>query len=26
VPGLPTRPGFVDIDLDTANDRVIGLF
>ena len=26
VPGLPTRPGFVDIDLDTENDRVIGLF
>jgi formyltetrahydrofolate synthetase len=26
VPGLPTRPGFVDIDLDTDNDRVVGLF
>jgi len=26
VPGLPTRPGFVDVDLDTKTGRVIGLF
>ena len=26
VPGLPTRPGFYDVDYDCANDRVIGLF
>ena len=26
VPGLPTRPGFYDVDLDCATGRVIGLF
>ena len=26
VPGLPTRPGFYDVDYDIENDRVIGLF
>ena len=26
IPGLPTRPGFVDIDLDTESGRIIGLF
>lgn len=26
VPGLPTRPGFYDVDYDCENDRVIGLF
>jgi len=26
VPGLPTRPGFYDVDFDCANNRVIGLF
>eukprot|EP00298_Acanthocystis_sp_HF-20_P015804 c21275_g1_i1.p1 GENE.c21275_g1_i1~~c21275_g1_i1.p1 ORF type:complete len:657 (+),score=254.46 c21275_g1_i1:70-2040(+) len=26
IPGLPTRPGFYDIDLDTETGRVIGLF
>jgi methylenetetrahydrofolate dehydrogenase (NADP+)/methenyltetrahydrofolate cyclohydrolase/formyltetrahydrofolate synthetase len=26
VPGLPTRPGFVDIDYDHEKDRVLGLF
>jgi formyltetrahydrofolate synthetase len=26
VPGLPTRPGFYDIDLDTATGRILGLF
>ena len=26
VPGLPTRPGFVDVDYDAENDRVVGLF
>ena len=26
VPGLPTRPGFVDIDLDLKEDRILGLF
>ena len=26
VPGLPTRPGFVDVDMDADGDRVIGLF
>jgi formate--tetrahydrofolate ligase len=25
MPGLPTRPCFYDIDLDTATGRVIGL-
>ena len=26
VPGLPTRPGFYDVDIDVATGRVIGLF
>jgi formyltetrahydrofolate synthetase len=26
VPGLPTRPGFYDVDMDLENNRVIGLF
>ena len=26
IPGLPTRPGFYDVDIDTATGRVIGLF
>ena len=26
VPGLPTRPGFFDVDYDSENNRVIGLF
>jgi formyltetrahydrofolate synthetase len=26
VPGLPTRPGFYDVDLDLETGRVIGLF
>ena len=26
VPGLPTRPGFVDVDMDADGDRVVGLF
>jgi formate--tetrahydrofolate ligase len=26
VPGLPTRPGFYDVDYDIENDRVVGLF
>jgi formyltetrahydrofolate synthetase len=26
IPGLPTRPGFYDVDYDCENDRVIGLF
>ncbi|KAF1781764.1 P-loop containing nucleoside triphosphate hydrolase [Phytophthora cactorum] len=26
VPGLPTRPGFYDVDLDTETGKVIGLF
>ena len=26
VPGLPTRPGFVDVDMDLESGRVIGLF
>jgi len=26
VPGLPTRPGFYDVDMDLATGRVIGLF
>ncbi len=25
VPGLPTRPGFYDIDLDTSTGRILGL-
>ena len=26
VPGLPTRPGFYDIDVDTMSGKIIGLF
>lgn len=26
IPGLPTRPGYYDVDLDCENDRIIGLF
>lgn len=26
IPGLPTRPGFYDIDIDVESGRVIGLF
>ena len=26
IPGLPTRPAFFDIDLNTATGRVVGLF
>jgi len=26
IPGLPTRPGFYDVDYDFENDRVVGLF
>jgi formyltetrahydrofolate synthetase len=26
IPGLPTRPGFTDVDLDLETERVIGLF
>mmetsp|Transcript_9246 Transcript_9246/g.22623 ORF Transcript_9246/g.22623 Transcript_9246/m.22623 type:complete len:653 (+) Transcript_9246:1691-3649(+) len=26
IPGLPTRPGFYDVDIDTATGDVIGLF
>jgi len=26
VPGLPTRPGFYDVDMDLDTGRVIGLF
>lgn len=26
VPGLPTRPGFYDVDLDMENDKIVGLF
>ena len=26
VPGLATRPGFFDVDIDTETGRVIGLF
>jgi len=26
MPGLPTRPGFLDIDIDTESGKVIGLF
>jgi len=26
VPGLPTRPGFYDVDMDLQTGRVIGLF
>ena len=26
IPGLPTRPGFYDVDIDTETERIIGLF
>ena len=26
IPGLPTRPGFYDVDMDLKNNRVLGLF
>ncbi|CAM9194841.1 unnamed protein product [Phaeothamnion confervicola] len=26
IPGLPTRPGFYDVDIDFATGRVVGLF
>jgi formyltetrahydrofolate synthetase len=26
VPGLPTRPGFYDVDMDLETGRVVGLF
>jgi len=26
VPGLPTRPGFYDVDIDVETGKVIGLF
>eukprot|EP00600_Ochromonadales_sp_CCMP1393_P009483 CAMPEP_0174971452 /NCGR_PEP_ID=MMETSP0004_2-20121128/10007_1 /TAXON_ID=420556 /ORGANISM="Ochromonas sp., Strain CCMP1393" /LENGTH=637 /DNA_ID=CAMNT_0016221417 /DNA_START=9 /DNA_END=1922 /DNA_ORIENTATION=+ len=26
IPGLPTRPGFYDVDIDTETGRVMGLF
>jgi len=26
IPGLPTRPGFYDVDIDLENNRVLGLF
>ena len=26
MPGLPTRPCFVDVDLDTETGKVVGLF
>ena len=26
VPGLPTRPGFYDVDLDLKTGRIVGLF
>ena len=26
IPGLPTRPGFYDVDMDLDTGRVIGLF
>jgi formyltetrahydrofolate synthetase len=26
VPGLPTRPGFYDVDMDFKTGRVVGLF
>jgi len=26
IPGLPTRPGFYDVDIDTETGQVIGLF
>jgi formyltetrahydrofolate synthetase len=26
MPGLPTRPGFFDVDIDLETGRVVGLF
>ncbi|WP_395241688.1 formate--tetrahydrofolate ligase, partial [Salmonella sp. s51933] len=26
MPGLPTRPAFYDVDLDTETDEILGLF
>lgn len=26
IPGLPTRPGFYDVDIDFGTGRVVGLF
>lgn len=26
IPGLPTRPGYVDVDIDLETGKVIGLF
>ena len=26
IPGLPTRPGFYDVDIDVETGQVIGLF
>ncbi|CAN0449404.1 unnamed protein product, partial [Discosporangium mesarthrocarpum] len=26
IPGLPTRPGFYDVDMDFETGRVVGLF
>ena len=26
IPGLPTRPGFVDVDYDFDTERIVGLF
>jgi len=26
IPGLPTRPGFYDVELDIENDKILGLF
>lgn len=26
IPGLPTRPGFYDVDMDLESNRVVGLF
>jgi formyltetrahydrofolate synthetase len=26
MPGLPTRPGFYDVDIDPETGRIVGLF
>jgi formyltetrahydrofolate synthetase len=26
IPGLPTRPGFIDVDYDFDTKRIVGLF
>jgi formyltetrahydrofolate synthetase len=26
MPGLPTRPGFYDVDVDLETGRIVGLF